>query len=286
MARPPIAGTPENIFLSSAVVILDGVNLGLVSGVKIKVSELTTEAKTDQAGKSIVNHFYVGNQIDMELMFDEYTAVRLKQAYPQAKLITSGGAARLEFGKQIGDNYYSLAKTMEVYASNDDEAYAGRRWTFHKAAPVGDAEIGYGPEKQIQVKAKYFMYPDFTQTQGYYGYFGQLSAGTLVPASAAAAVPGGGNTGNGTVGSIFVNDTFSKTETWTLSCISAIANSGLFSVVGSVTGARGVATVGSAYVSNTITPANSEIGFTISDGATDFIVGDSFTIAVTAANYT
>lgn len=286
MSRPPIAGTPETIFLSSAVVKIDGVNLGLVSGVKIKNQEMTTEAKTDQAGKAIVNHFYVGQQIDMELMFDEYTAQRLKQAYPQAKLVTSGGASRLEFGKQIGDNYYSLAKKLEVFASNDDELYSGRRWTFHKAAPQGDAEMAYGPEKQIQIKAKYFMYPDFTETQGYYGYFGDLAAGSLVSAAAGAAVAGGSNVGNGTVSAIFVSDTWTKTETWTLTCIAAVANSGLFSVVGSVTGARGVATVGSAYVSNTIVPANSEIGFLINDGAIDFSVGDVFTIATTAANYT
>jgi hypothetical protein len=286
MARPPISGQPQTIFLSSAVCIYKGVNLGLVSGVKVKIQEQTTEAKSDQFGKAIVNHFYVGNQIDIEMMFDEFTAARMKQAFPQAAFIESGGAARIQWGKQIGDDYYSDAGVLEIFASNDDVAFAGRRFTFHKVAPQGDAEIEYGPDKQIRIKSKFFCYPDLTSVNGYYGYLGDLAAGTLVAASAGSPVAGGGNVGNGTVTGIFVSDQYTKTEVWTLECIAAIPNGGIFSVSGSVTGAMGNATVGSAYVSRNLTPATSEIGFLINDGATDFADGDTFTIATTAANYT
>lgn len=64
------------------------------------------------------------------------------------------------------------------------------------------------------------------------------------------------------------------TETWTLTCTAAAVNGGTFSVVGSVSGVKAAATVGTAY-------DNGLIAFRIDDGATDFIVGDAWTIAAT-----
>lgn len=82
----------------------------------------------------------------------------------------------------------------------------------------------------------------------------------------------GSNTGNGTVTGV---DTTAATvtETWTLTC-TAGGPTGTFSVVGSVSGAQADATVGTPY-------SNSRISFTINDGAVDFIIGDTFTIATT-----
>ncbi len=88
-----------------------------------------------------------------------------------------------------------------------------------------------------------------------------------------SAAPGGSRTGNGTL-SGFLAKPAAVTETWTLTCTAAAANSGTFSVVGSVSGAQASATVGVAY-------SNTFIQFTILDGSTDFIVGDVFTVAVT-----
>jgi len=90
--------------------------------------------------------------------------------------------------------------------------------------------------------------------------------------TAAAAVANGGNTGNGTVTGIDTTPA-TITETWTLTC-TAGGPTGTFSVVGSVSGAEADATVGTAY-------SNDFISFLINDGAADFIIGDSFTIAAT-----
>lgn len=286
MAKPSLSGSPQAILVTSALVKYKGVDIGLVSGVKVTVKHLTTEVMTDQTGKSKVNHFHVGDELSCELQLDEYTAAKMKTAYPKAAFISSGGASRITWGRAIGEDFYSTAGLLEIIPTSDDTTYSGRHFKFWKAAPIGDSAFEYGPDKKIIIKTVFHAYPDFTQAANeYFGQFGDDAAGTLVPASAGSPVAGGGNVGNGTVTSIGVNDQFTKTETWTLSCIAAVANGGLFSVVGSVTGARGVATVGSAYVSNTIVPGNSEINFTINDGSTDFAVGDSFTIATTAANY-
>lgn len=64
------------------------------------------------------------------------------------------------------------------------------------------------------------------------------------------------------------------TETWTVTCITAATNGGTFSVVGSISGAKANATVGTAY-------DNGLISFRIDDGSTDFAVSDAFTVPVT-----
>ncbi len=68
------------------------------------------------------------------------------------------------------------------------------------------------------------------------------------------------------------------TETWTLTCTTGGGDGvGIFSVTGSVTGAKAAATVGTPY-------DNDFIAFTLTDGAIDFVDtsgGDEFIIALT-----
>ena len=67
------------------------------------------------------------------------------------------------------------------------------------------------------------------------------------------------------------------TETWTITCTAATTDGGTFSVTGSVSGAQADATVGVLY-------DNGFVSFTISDGTTDFIVGDKFTFDTTQSD--
>lgn len=83
---------------------------------------------------------------------------------------------------------------------------------------------------------------------------------------------GGTRTGTGTLTGIEAAPA-AVTETWTLTCTVG-GPTGTFSVVGSVSGAMAAATVGTPY-------SAALIEFTLNDGATDFIVGDTFTIPVT-----
>lgn len=66
-------------------------------------------------------------------------------------------------------------------------------------------------------------------------------------------------------------------EVWTVKLITAAANGGTFSVTCSLSGAKANATVGTPY-------DNGFIAFTINDGATDFVVGDTFTVTVSRAS--
>lgn len=69
----------------------------------------------------------------------------------------------------------------------------------------------------------------------------------------------------------------SKIGNYTVRCITAATNGGVFAVF-TPTGERlADATVGAAY-------SNSHLGFTIADGSTDFIVGDTFTVTMIAGS--
>lgn len=91
--------------------------------------------------------------------------------------------------------------------------------------------------------------------------------------SASTGTAGGSNTGNGTISAITAKD-YAKIGTYTLACTAASADAGTFSI----TDPDGIVvetavTVGVAY--------DGILGFTISDGATDFAEGDTFTTVVT-----
>lgn len=107
---------------------------------------------------------------------------------------------------------------------------------------------------------------------------GKLAAGTLLAkitaANAAIATADAGNTGNGTLGAVTVGNE-AITGTYVLTITAAAANGGTFSVVDPNGDAVGEGAVGVQFDAGGLI-------FTLADGATDFIVGDAFTIVVNA----
>lgn len=102
---------------------------------------------------------------------------------------------------------------------------------------------------------------------------GQILGKRRVATTAPVVTPGT-NTGNGTLtmdGSTPVLDG-GKVGTYRAICVQAITNGGRFDVLNPDGVMIGEATVGTVF--------GREIKFTINDGATDFVVGDSFAIAV------
>lgn len=95
----------------------------------------------------------------------------------------------------------------------------------------------------------------------------------------------GTNTGNGTCTSLSVlGGGAPRPGAWTLKCVTAVANGGVFSLTdpkGVVVNAALTMTVGAgaATVFNTGTGG---LQFTLTDGSTDFAVNDSFTVTVPA----
>lgn len=110
----------------------------------------------------------------------------------------------------------------------------------------------------------------------------ESGAGVIVPGTVlaqktvgagTAAAKSGGNTGTGTISAITVA-AGAKVGVYTARCITAATNGGTFRVEDPDGYVLGDVAVGSAFAD--------DIGFTISDGGTDFIVGDGFDITVAA----
>lgn len=87
----------------------------------------------------------------------------------------------------------------------------------------------------------------------------------------------GSNTGNGTCESV-ADGGSAKPGTYTLTCIAEATDGGSFDVVDPDGVSIGTAIVGTAFTSD-------QIDLTLTDGGTDFAVGDTFTIDVTEADH-
>jgi adhesin/invasin len=107
-------------------------------------------------------------------------------------------------------------------------------------------------------------------------YISASSGGVRSVVTSPAADPG--NAGNGSMSEVTVDPVNTLTEDWTVVCTAAVPDGGIFSVTGSVSGLQvATATVGAAYTSD-----GGEVSFTITDGSSDFQIGDSFTFSTTA----
>jgi len=99
----------------------------------------------------------------------------------------------------------------------------------------------------------------------------QTASSTTITATSASA-EAGSNTGNGAMGAITVSNT-AKPGDYSLKIIKAAANAGDFQVKDPDGLVVGNGTVASAF-------SGGGLAFTLADGETDFVLGDSFTITV------
>lgn len=97
-----------------------------------------------------------------------------------------------------------------------------------------------------------------------------------VTKGAATGAAVAGNTGNGTITASPTVGTGAKAGVYMLTCIEPATNLGKFTVEDPDGITIGVATVGTQFTTH--------LTFTIADGSTDFVSGDSFTITVAAGS--
>ncbi len=165
--------------------------------------------------------------------------------------------ANLNAAAAVGDTfstpvtiYDSLGASHTLTATFTNKA--ANEWTYSLAVPASDL-LPIGGVAQTGVLA--------TGTLIFNGN-GVLTA-TTAPTVGAPSYTG---TGNGTMSGV-TGGAASVAETITMTAVDAIH----FSVSGSVSGALGTATVGTAFSSG-------QIGFTIAAGSTPFVAGDAFTV--------
>ncbi len=265
--------------LTPCRVTAGGVDIGGTLGnVTVAFKYEKAEIKADQLGTTVLDRRISGMVCEVTTEFAEVQDFdNFQRAFPNMQLLASGSNKALRFISKVGVSDYDQAIELVLHPLNKADADVTQDWKFFKAFPSEDSEIVFSPTEQQKLKVTWTCYPDLSITGYPLFLHGNPTVG-VVNASAAAPVAGGGNTGNGTVTGVSVYNGFTKTETITLTCVGVpAANQANFSVSGSISGPLGIAQLGVAFISN-------EISLTINDGATDFIVGDSFTIATTSSN--
>jgi hypothetical protein len=269
----------QELDLGPCRVTYGGLDLGATMGnVAVKIKYSKADMKMDQTGTTIVDKRVSGLNITIESALAQVLDKNIwKKAFPTASLVTSGLNTGMLFDNKLGLSSYAGAQPLVLHPLNKADADKSNDYNIYKAYPTEESDIVFGPTEQQKLKIVWAVFPDVSQSGYPQLFIGDPTVG-LISASAAAAVPGS-NTGNGTVTGITVFSGFTATETVTLTCVGVPgANQANFSVSGSVSGAHGVAAIGVGF-------SCPQIAFTINDGATDFVIGDSFTIATTAANY-
>lgn len=271
--------SPGNFELSPCRVTYGGVDLGGTDKVSVKIEEKLAPLKADQLGDTVIDNKVSGFKVTIETALDEVKLkANWKVVFPANKLVTSGPNTMFYFDSQIGQSMLDLAKPLILHPLskvNGDKSTDIYVWL---ATAMPSSNLDFSSSEQQKLKVTFDVYPDFTTQPPRFMCYGDPSVG-LIAASAGSAVAGTGNTGNGTVSAIAVSN-LAKTETVTLQCVTPEANAGIFNVNGSMSGPLGLAVVGVSYAS-----ANGAIAFLINDGAIDFALNDSFTIATVAANY-
>jgi len=269
----------QKLDLGPCRVTYGGLDLGATLGnVSVKVKYSKADLKMDQTGTTIVDKRVSGLEISVESALAEVQDKSIwKKAFPTASLVTSGMNSAMLFDNKLGLSSYDGAQLLVLHPLNKADADKSLDYNFYKAYPSEESDIVFGPTEQQKLKIVWNIFPDVSQP-GYPQLFIGDSTVGLVAASAAAPVAGS-NTGNGTVTGVSVFSGYTKSETITLTCVGVpSANHANFEVNGSISGPLGLAAVGVGFSSLVI-------AFTINDGTTDFVIGDSFTIVTTAANY-
>lgn len=271
--------TPGYFELSPCRITYGGVDLGGTDKVSVKIEEKLAPLKADQLGDTVIDNKVSGFKVTIETSLNEtQLKSNWKVIFPAHKLVTQGGNTMFYFDSQVGQSMLALAKPLILHPLSKVDADKSTDIYVYLATAMPSSNLDFSSSDQQKLKVTFDVYPDFTTQPPRFMVYGDPAVG-LVDATAGAATAGTGNTGDGTVTSIAVTST-TKTETVTLQCVTAVTDGGVFNVNGSVGGPYGLATVGIGFTS-----PNNEIAFLINDGAADFAVDDTFTIATTAANY-
>jgi len=285
--------TPNDIVLSPMQVFFtpaggSQVDLGATEGgVTLSVKTDLAEKMADQFGKTAIDRVIAGHHFQVKFTLAELTdkARIWKNAFPYMQLVNDGSGHYLGiFTMQIGANMLAVAGQMVLHPISQAASDHSLDITIDLATCESAAEVKYGPDKQAGLACVFDVYPNTAVSPARFLRYGDTTI-AVTNASAGAPVAASGNTGNGTITSVAVFNGFTKTETITIQAIgTGSASSNVFEVSGSLSNILGVFTLGHTN-GNTANFSSAVVSFTATQGSAAFVLGDSFTIATTAANY-
>lgn len=278
--------TVANTQLSPMRVKFNGVDLGTTNGgVEVTPKYEYADIMADQLGKTVLDKRVSGYAINVKFSLGEVlNKDNWKIAFPSIKEVGSGPKA-IYADMQIGDSLIAHASPLLLHPLDHLDSDLSADFLFYKAACASAPTLKYTPDKQVELAVDMIVFPDTSVSPARWFTYGDPSIG-LVAASAGA--PSFTGTGNGTLTSVAVTSGVTKTETISATCVGVgAASATVFFVSGSLSGPLGEFAVAHASTStfNFTSSITGLINFTITQGATAFVVGDQFQVVTTAANF-
>jgi hypothetical protein len=258
---------------------------GTADGVSLSIHYESAPIMVDQFGKTEIDRKVSGQSYRVKMTLAEIkNKDKVKVVLPSAHEISSGGNKMIYSDMQVGDSLLGHAAVLLLHPLEASDTDLSEDYKFFKAVCIGATEVKYGPDKQSGMALEFVVFPDTGVSPARFMIYGDPSIG-IVNAAAGAAVAGS-NTGNGTVSGITANNNYTRTETITLLCVGVPGtNRSNWYVSGSVSGALGQLQISSTGAGSSAAFNSNPIAFSVVDGSTDFVIGDSFTISTTASNY-
>lgn len=276
--------TPGNMELTPCRVTYGGVDLGGTLGnVTVKPKYGKADIMADQFGKSVLDR--VVSSIECTIEFEIAEVLKpenWKVVFPNADLITSGMNKAIVWRSKIGSHDLSLAQQLRLHPLSLGDGDVSSDMTFFKAVSTEDSQYVFDPSKQSSLKLIMAVYLDTSVQPARLWVRGDP---TILPVAASVGAPVFSGTGNGTLTALAAGAK-TITETITFACVGVpAANKSNWYVSGSLSGSIGMVDITSGAPGGSANFSFPEISGTITDGSTDFVVGDQFTVATTAPNY-
>ncbi|MBI9075751.1 MAG: Ig-like domain-containing protein [Desulfatibacillum sp.] len=288
----------EWILPGDTVIISSGIDAGIYSVVAVvsatQISLNATLAATDLVGETEFKIYHACESIDFTVYHAGLTNVSFLASYSDFLVsftIISNDVSDDDAGLHVRDGKWvkDIVKvsgngaTAVVYAGTQTGVFrsedGGQTWGYLKdtfegstikslaGATIGAKEIIYAGTEDAGLWV--YEYTVGSSTGTWTNYSEGLDRALLVTTPVASV----DNVGSGILSDMTVKDD-SVTEFWTLTCTAAAENGGIFSLYGSVSGVQTAVNVSTGPYTD-----SSKVGFTLSDGVTDFEVGDFFTFS-------
>lgn len=159
-----MASDIKNVKLGVCKVTFDGQDLGYTKGgVEVSVKTETHKVMVDQFGKTPINEYIMGREVQVKCPLAETTLENLVKIMPGATLVTDGVDPTkkvVNVPTGIGSNLLDIAKVLVLHPIGKPDSDKSDDFTVFKAATAGALQFSYKLEDERVYSCEFNGYPD------------------------------------------------------------------------------------------------------------------------------
>lgn len=159
-----MASDIKNVKLGVCKVTFDGQDLGYTKGgVEVSVKTETHKVMVDQFGKTPINEYIMGREVQVKVPLAETTLENLVKIMPGASLVTDGVDPTkkvVNVPTGIGSNLLDIAKVLVLHPIGKPDSDKADDFTVFKAATAGALQFSYKLEDERVYSCEFNGYPD------------------------------------------------------------------------------------------------------------------------------